>query len=151
MSLATQEEAQRVADNNKFSKENAEILRTNNGIVYGWCDKDGIHLTPEGFNPNTPVHEYTHGYMKMLEATDKPTYDAVVRQLKETDAWQEVLNDENYKHLADNEAKIESEVVSRLTGNESYKRANEKMTTKARRALIEFWDSVRRFFGADIQ
>ena len=151
VSLATQEEAQRVADNNKFSKENAEILRTNNGIVYGWCDKDGIHLTPEGFNPNTPVHEYTHGYMKMLEATDKPTYDAVVRQLKETDAWQEVLNDENYKHLADNEAKIASEVVSRLTGNESYKRANEKMTAKARRALMEFWDSVRRFFGADIQ
>lgn len=143
----------------------AEFLRTKQGIIYGWHDKDGIHLTEDGFNPDTPVHEYTHGYMLMLKDKDSALYEKVVKALKDSDVWKEVINDEAYKTIWNNETRIASEVASRLAGRESGNRAEREgidmdnplsvlnfaaASYRVKRALQEFWEWVQtNVFGIE--
>lgn len=62
------EQANERRDNNEGSEftwyTNGEDDRidfsTSDAIIYGWQENTDIYLTPEGINPNTPVHEYTH-------------------------------------------------------------------------------------------
>lgn len=47
------------------------FLRTPGGTVYGWAVDGRIYLTPEGVNPNTPVHEYTHLWASAIEQRNR--------------------------------------------------------------------------------
>ena len=125
-----------------------ELLKTSDGTVYGWHDKDGIHLTKAGLNPNTPMHEYTHGLMAMLKEREPEKYQRIVDGLKESDVWQEVMGDELYSNIRDDMDAVASEVASRLSGSESETRANETMPEKVKRVLQELWDAVAEWFGA---
>lgn len=125
-------------------------------LIKCWHDADGIHLTEEGFNPDTPVHEYTHGFMRMLKETDPKTYRRVVDGLKESEVWQEVLNDPEYVKIRDDEDAVASEVAARLSGRENVNRAKTEFDgkdkfsvanavvawEKVKTALKDFWDWV---------
>lgn len=165
--VATRDEVERMLSKQETINATNEyqFLRTNEGTVYGWHDKDGIHLTEDGFNPDTPVHEYTHGYMLMLKDKDSALYEKVVKTLKDSDVWKEVINDEAYKTIWNNETRIASEVASRLAGRESGNRAEREgldmanplsvlnfaaASYRVKRALQEFWEWVQtNVFGIE--
>lgn len=61
---------------NKFDNANkaAEIFQRPEGTVYGWAENGEVYLTEESFNPNSPIHEYTHLWAEAVKST------AVVRK-----------------------------------------------------------------------
>ena len=87
-----------------------EVLRTSNGIVYGWAQGNTIHLTKAGLNPNTPVHEFTHLWAKAMQINDPKFWAECKAELMKSSEWQEVLNDENYANIRGNEDAVASEV-----------------------------------------
>lgn len=94
----------------------AEPLRTSNGTIYGYAKDGKIYLTDKGFNPNTPIHEYTHLWAKAMQAKNLQGWQSVVGLLKGTPMWDEVANDPHYSHLTDDNA-VASEVLSRYSGS----------------------------------
>lgn len=125
------------------------LLQMSDSTIYGWFDAVGIHITEAGLNPNTLAHEYTHGFMAMLSLDNKPLYDRIVKDLKESPVWQEVLEDEGYTGIAKDETRLASEVASRIVGNENELRASEGISAKVLRAIQDFWDYVQEKLGID--
>jgi len=144
-------------------KERIEFMQRPNGTVYGWSKGNRIYLTPEGVNPNTPIHEYTHLWAKSLQLHNARLWGNIKDMLKGTPVWNEVLNDPAYKTLEGKEDSIASEVLSRLSGRNGAQRM-EKMAQelldeakgkgvmaeanahtlihRVRKALSDFWHWV---------
>lgn len=91
-------------------------LRTTSGVIHGYAKDGKIYLTDKGFNPNTPIHEYTHLWAKAMQAKNPQGWQSVVDLLKGTPMWDEVVNDPHYSHLTDDNA-VASEVLSRYSGS----------------------------------
>lgn len=102
--------------------DRVEFLRTADGVVYGWAVDGKIYLTKEGMNPNTPAHEYTHLWAHMIEKTDPTLWSRIVDGLRGCATWNEVLNDKAYESIWNDDSRMASEVLSRLTGSENYRR-----------------------------
>ena len=143
-----------------------EFLRTSDGTTYGWAVNGTIYLTPEGINPNTPVHEYTHLWAAAIEQSDAKLWGEVVEAMKLSPMWNEVMTDENYSDIHDDDNRVASEVLSRLSGNEGYKRAmaeaerginSEKnpiekirkigVVGQIKQAVVRFWNKIKALFG----
>lgn len=109
-----------------------EFLRTSNGTIYGYAKDGKIYLTDRGFNPNTPIHEYTHLWVKAVRNNNAELYDNL-RDLfsRENlpDMWDELDNDPQYRDLSD-EAKL-SEIIARFSG----KRGAERMEQEAQKLI----------------
>ncbi|MBR4294145.1 MAG: hypothetical protein IKT53_04080 [Bacteroidaceae bacterium] len=142
------------------------FLRTSDGSIYGWAVNGKIFLTPEGMNPNTPAHEYTHLWASMVEKNDPKLWSRIVEVMKESPTWNEVLLDEAYRDIHNNDSRMASEVLSRLSGEENYRRAMElaereikaadgiiekakkiALWGRIKQALADFWASVKGVFG----
>ena len=102
------------------------FLRTSDGTTYGWAVNGEIYLTPEGLNPNTPIHEYTHLWAAALQKSNPKLWSEVVEAMKLSPAWNEVMADENYTDIHGDDNRVASEVLSRLSGNEGYRRYMEQ-------------------------
>lgn len=96
------------------------------GTTYGWAVNGEIYLTPEGLNPNTPIHEYTHLWAAALQKSNPKLWGEVVEAMKLSPAWNEVMADDNYTDIHGDENRVASEVLSRLSGNEGYRRYMEQ-------------------------
>ena len=146
--------------------DHVQFLRTEDGTVYGWAVNGKIYLTPEGMNPNTPAHEYTHLWAAMVEKNNPKLWSRIVEAMKESPTWNEVMLDEAYRDIHNNDSRMASEVLSRLSGEENYRRAMEQaeqeikaadgIIEKAKKialwgrikeALADFWTSVKGVFG----
>ena len=142
----------------------AEPLCTSNGTIYGYAKDGKIYLTDRGFNPNTPIHEYTHLWVKAMQAKNPQGWQSVVGLLKGTPMWDEVANDPHYSHLTDDNA-IASEVLSHYSGTKGAQHFDQKakevleqnpgisafararvLLNNVREALNKFWNWV----GKDI-
>lgn len=109
-----------------------EFLRTSNGTIYGYAKDGKIYLTDNGFNPNTPIHEYTHLWVKAVRNNNPELYNNL-RDLfsRENlpDMWDELDHAPQYRDLSD-EAKL-SEIVARFSG----KRGAERMEQEAQKLI----------------
>ena len=137
-----------------------EPLRTSNGTIYGYAKDGKIYLTDRGLNPNTPIHEYTHLWVKAMQAKNLQGWQSVVGLLKGTPMWDEVANDPHYSHLTDDNA-VASEVLSRYSGSRGAQLFEQKsksvleqnpsisafarvrvLLNNVREALYKFWNWV---------
>ena len=153
-------------ENDAQITDRVEFLRTSDGTVYGWSVGGRIYLAPEGMNPNTPAHEYTHLWSAMVEKNDPKLWSRIVEVMKESPTWNEVLLDEAYRDIHNNDSRMASEVLSRLSGEENYRRAMElaereikaadgiiekakkiALWGRIKQALADFWASVKGVFG----
>ena len=141
------------------------FLRTANGTVYGWAVNGKIFLTPDGINPNTPVHEYTHLWASAIEQNDPKLWSKIVEAMKQSPVWNEVMADEAYRDIWNDDNRVASEVLSRLSGNENYRRTMQEAALRendptkkfgliaawgrVKRALADFWNAIKGLFGAD--
>ena len=142
------------------------LLRTSDGTVYGWTVNGKIFLTPEGVNPNTPVHEYTHLWASAIEQRDPGLWAEVVEAMKLSPVWAEVMADETYRDIWNDENRTASEVLARLTGNENYRRTMQEAALKesdptkkfgliaawgrVKRVLAKFWNRVREMLDLPV-
>ena len=92
-----------------------DMMLTPNGTLYGWAIGDKIYLTKDGLNPNTPIHEYTHLWAKAMMRNNREGWQSIVDIFKDTEFWDEVLNDQNYQGLT-TDSTICSEVLARYSG-----------------------------------
>ena len=140
-----------------------EFLRTAGGNVYGWAVDGKIRLTPDGINPNTPVHEYAHLWGADVEKNNPKLWNEVVEAMKLSPVWNEVANDANYSNIHGNDSRMASEVLARLSGRENYRRTMEEtekeiaaerdivgkvqkkgILNRIKNALKNFWNWVQR-------
>ena len=127
------------------------------GRVYGWTDGKEIFLTPEGMNPNTPIHEYTHIWDKYVQKHDPGLWKEMVKAFKKTDMWKQIRENPNYRSIWDDDDRMTSEVHARLSGQTGEFKFTEaaKDETKDSRSIInevkrvlkKFWDAIARLFG----
>ena len=111
-----------------------EFLRTHNGVVYGWAKDGKVYLTKNGINPDTPVHEYAHLWLKAVKGKNSELYENIASIFSRSNfasLYDELDTDPNYSSLSE-EGKL-SEVVSRFSG----KRGAEMMTQEADRIINE--------------
>lgn len=139
------------------------FLRTPDGVTYGWAVDGKIRLTPDGINPNTPVHEYAHLWGVDVEKNNPKLWNEVVEAMKLSPVWNEVANDANYSNIHGNDSRMASEVLARLSGRENYRRTMEEaekeiaaernivgkvqkkgILNRIKNALKNFWDWVQR-------
>lgn len=109
-----------------------EFLRTSNGTIYGYAKDGKIYLTDRGFNPNTPIHEYTHLWVKAVRNNNAELYDNLrdlFSRKNLPDMWDELDRDPQYSNLSD-EAKL-SEIIARFSG----KRGAERMEQEAQKLI----------------
>lgn len=103
------------ANGNEIRGGLREAMLTPNGTLYGWAIGDRIYLTKAGLNPNTPIHEYTHLWAKAMMRNNREGWQSIVDIFKDTEFWNEVVNDPNYQGLTTDDA-ICSEVLARYSG-----------------------------------
>ena len=103
----------------------ADLMERTDGTVYGWSEGNRIHLTPEGINPNTPIHEYTHLWAKAVQQNAPELWNNIKDLLRGTPVWEEVVADKAYSNL-DSEDQIASEALARMSGRDNAKRMTEK-------------------------
>ena len=144
------------------------FYRRPNGIVYGWTNGTTVYLTESGMNPNTPIHEYTHIWADAMRKHNPEGWASIVKLLKGTPVWNEVMADTNYVNIHGDENKVASEALSRISGRENSAKmeamaqlmidenANDtvkknrarKLLDRMRKALQEFWSWVgKELFG----
>lgn len=144
------------------------FYRRPNGTVYGWTNGATVYLTESGMNPNTPIHEYTHIWSDAMRKRNPEGWASIVKLLKGTPVWNEVMADTNYANIHGDENKVASEALSRISGRENSAKmeamaqlmidenANDtvkknrarKLLDRMRKALQEFWSWVgKELFG----
>ena len=144
------------------------FYRRPNGTVYGWTNGTTVYLTESGMNPNTPIHEYTHIWADAMRKHNPEGWKSIVKLLKGTPVWNEVMADTNYANIHSSENQVTSEALSRISGRENSAKmeavaqqmidenANDtvkknrarKLLDRMRKALQEFWSWVgKELFG----
>lgn len=131
------------------------------GCVYGWTDGKDIFLTPDGLNPNTPIHEYTHIWDLYIQKHDPELWKEMVETFKQTAVWKQLRENQNYRNIWDDDNRMASEVHSRLTGaagEEEFTSAaagDEQadirgIIDKVKDVIRRFWEAVARLFGKQV-
>lgn len=104
-----------------FDENNANIVGNTKfaqgkGVVYGYTDGKEIVLNQEHLNPNTPIHEYQHLWRTAAKEMIPELIAHGDELIKQTQLFRDLKEDENYKHLSDDE--ICDEAFARLTGED---------------------------------
>lgn len=108
--------------------DNISEFHLSDGTVYGWANADGVHLTMEGIQPETMIHEYGHLWMAAMKANNPALYESLMRLAKNSPIWNEVVEDSLYDLSSDDA--ILSEVFARYSGREGERKMLE-VTRKA--------------------
>ena len=139
-----------------------EEIKTTTDKICGFTSGSSIYLTPNGINPETPIHEYTHLWCKVMELTKPELWtNVIVPYLKGSPVWNEVLADKRYSKIHDNDSRMASEVIARVSGRigakklikyakETINESNEKhrgikatIVNNMRKAVQKFWTMVK--------
>jgi hypothetical protein len=152
----------------KTNPEEAEMFRNKTGALYGFTKDGKIFLNLSGFNAHTPAHEFSHVWDKVLQKVNKGLWGKGVELLKQTKEWQDVVNDDLYKNILDNDNAIASEALARIVGEMNEEIAREfqdpnkmrykgnTLKDKIMRFISDMWDTIRSMFdpkytGKDIK
>lgn len=141
-----------------FDEEEARLLRDGNAVPYGVAIGSDIYVLEDYLDANTPIHEYTHLWVDVFSQKNPEKWQEIVEVLKQTAEWNEVLNDEYYAGIREDEYEVASEVMARLTGDywsgeflgkNRFDDATEQKTleVRVRMALRDFWESVCGWLG----
>lgn len=123
---ATEEDVKRLKDSRKQ-------LKDSKGTIRGWVGNDGkIHLTKDGLNAETPIHEYTHLWAEALQMNNPDLWEQIKGLLKDTPEWQRITSMKEYSNLKDDD-RIAGEVLAHISG----KKNAERMEAEAKRMIDE--------------
>ena len=87
-----------------------------NNTTYGFTHDGKIYLNPDVMNSEAAVHEYTHLWDSYILKTNPDLWDRGLNIFKGTSLWDDVVNDENYADIKDDENLVLSECHARICG-----------------------------------
>lgn len=152
------EAAYRETEGETRAADLVETFRNGDGIVYGFSHNGKIVLNEAVFNAATPAHEFTHVWAKVAAQKNPELWNQGKALLKDTKEWQEVLDDDLYGEIRDDEDAIASEVLSRIVSRENedfvrqlidpqYKMAKGAgLKAKVLEFIQKLWAEVRSIF-----
>lgn len=152
------EAAYRETEGETRAADLVETFRNGDGIVYGFSHNGKIVLNETVFNAATPAHEFTHVWAKVAAQKNPELWNQGKALLKDTKEWQEVLDDDLYSEIRDDEDAIASEVLSRIVSRENedfvrqlidpqYKMAKGAgLKAKVLEFIQKLWAEVRSIF-----
>lgn len=73
-------------------------LHTTGGVVYGYTRNSTIYLNEDRFLPDTPVHEYTHLWLRAMRATDPGQWQDLMVAARQFPEWDELRSVEPYMY-----------------------------------------------------
>lgn len=84
--------------------------------TYGFAHEGKIYLNPDVMNSNVAVHEYTHLWDAYTQKMNPELWEKGLNIFRDTSIWNEVLNDEHYTDIKDDENLVLSECHARICG-----------------------------------
>ena len=87
-----------------------------NGKTYGFAYEGKIYLNPALAESETAIHEYTHLWDSYTQKTNPELWQKGLNIFKDTSLWEDVINDENYADIKNDENLILSECHARICG-----------------------------------
>lgn len=144
-----------------FDADEVRYMRLNGAVPYGVEIGKTLYLLEDYLDPNTPVHEYVHLWFDMYAMQHPSKVWEMIEVLKQTKTWKEVLEDEFYSKIKDDEYEVASEVLARLSGeywSEEFAGktrledtiGSKKLSVKVRTAIRSFWEAVCNFLGKKV-
>ena len=152
-------------------RKNSKPLRTSDGMLMGWVDADGkIHLSKEGMNAETAIHEYTHLWVDALRNNNPELWKKIKDMLvKDNPMYDEIKKSPAYSNINDNDDLIAEEILARISGKRNAIRIEDaarkvmdenpgiegavksaSLIERLRDALREFWTWCgKTMFGKD--
>ncbi|MCF0181175.1 MAG: hypothetical protein HUK11_02800, partial [Muribaculaceae bacterium] len=142
-----------------------QFLKTTNGEVYGFVKDGVVYLDPDMMSADVPIHEYGHLWDNALMRRNPEMWARWKDLVRGTKLWADVLADENYADIRDNEDLVASEVKSRLSGAEgerllaeleseaeSANNPNEResqlgLVARIKALLTEMWEHTKRWLA----
>lgn len=106
---------------NFISSQNPKVnssqnMVLSNGITYGFSHDGKIYLNPDFLNSNVAVHEYTHLWDVYTQKTNPELWNKGLKIFKDTSIWNEIINDENYTEIKNDDNLVLSECHARICG-----------------------------------
>lgn len=135
-------EVRRVLDE-ILDAEGLRAMKTSKGEVYGFTYNGKIYLDPTTLNLEAPIHEYTELWCSVIEKQDPALWAKGVELLKQTNTWEVVNSDPNYRNLS--EDLRASETLSRIVAAEAAKKISEVSDSKTLIAKLRAW--IRKFWN----
>lgn len=128
-----------VSDSNEIAETAKTInkaIRSKEGTILGF-NKDGkIYLTPEGLNPETPIHEYSEIWWEALKRNNAKGFESAKNALRSDlgELIQAVKSDPAYEGILDasDEDAVLKEVFGRYSGQRGAERLSEMAKTGAK-------------------
>lgn len=120
--------------------------------VYGFAYDGRIYADPEIATSNAYAHEYTHLWDAYTRRTNPELWEKGKDIFKGTSLWNEVMTDENYQNLSDDD-EILSECHSRIVGRMAEKvlsRIAEKNGGLLRDQVIDWDNEVAEYVAGEL-
>ncbi len=129
------------------NKGEAQFMRTPQGEVYGFVDKDGtIYLDPDKMNANTPIHEFGHLWQSFIEKNNPELYAKGVELIKNSPYMEAVKNNPAYANLS--EKQQIDEAMAMAIGDKGEQVVNKKgLGQKLIDWINEVWQSIGNALG----
>lgn len=107
-----------------------------------------IYINPKKFKKDTPVHEFGHIWTDVLKQSNTDAYEKVIDATKTSDVYQQIKNNDNYKHLSDNDIAEEAFVTALgKKGVDVFSDLAER--NKFNEVVSDMWDALKSTLGLD--
>lgn len=73
-------------------------FHTSRGVVYGYARNSTIYLNESRFLPDTPIHEYTHLWLRAMRTTNPDQWQDLMVSARQFPEWDELRCEEPYRH-----------------------------------------------------
>jgi len=122
------------------------------GDVYGFAYKGKVYLNPERMNANTPIHEFGHLWVDMIQQNNRELYERGYNLIVDTPYYDAVKADPNYKHLS--EDRIRKEAMAMAIGHRGEEIFSNKVIrpglwNSVKNWISDVWVSIGGFFGIE--
>ncbi len=84
--------------------------------TYGFAHNGKIYLNPDTLGTEVAVHEYTHLWDNLIQKDNPELWNKGLEIFKGTSIWNEVVNDEHYADIKEDENLVLSECHALITG-----------------------------------
>ncbi len=121
-------------------------------LTYGFVLNNKIYLNPEVVNSNVIAHEYTHIWDKYTQAENPALWESGKNIFKRTNLWKEVVEDENYTSIKNNEDLVLSECHARVCGKFAQEVLNKiaaENGNEVREEVVNWDKEVERFIAKE--
>lgn len=137
--------------------EAVKVMSNRNGVVYGFTVGNKIFLFKDRLNLDTPIHEYTHLWCRLVRKNNPELWNKIKKAVKNSGKFKEVSRHPLYENDTEDDRIEEAFSIysgmynSELVSNEKLFDSDKKtFTNKLLSVLNEFWQFILSSFGINV-